>query len=94
MDCYGKLGWLAVCALHVDLGVDEDPAFLSPWILRYHPMNPAIADEPRQNVVRKNWDEMAAWYDEKQGDEGDLWHRTLIDPVLCKWLAASQGYEY
>ena len=23
-----------------------------------------------------------AWYDEKQGDAGDLWHRTLIDPGL------------
>ena len=26
------------------------------------------------------WDEMASWWDEKQGDEGDLWHRALIDP--------------
>jgi ubiquinone/menaquinone biosynthesis C-methylase UbiE len=24
----------------------------------------------------------AAWYDAKQGDSGDLWHRTLIDPGL------------
>ncbi len=24
----------------------------------------------------------AAWYDDKQGDTGDLWHRTLIDPGL------------
>lgn len=23
-----------------------------------------------------------AWYDEKQGDTGDLWHRTVIDPGL------------
>jgi ubiquinone/menaquinone biosynthesis C-methylase UbiE len=23
-----------------------------------------------------------AWYDAKQGDRGDLWHRTLIDPAL------------
>ncbi len=38
-------------------------------------MKPASTDEPGQHVVRKNWDEMAAWYDEKQGDEGDLWHR-------------------
>lgn len=27
-------------------------------------------------------DGFGAWYDEKQGDEGDLWHRTLIDPGL------------
>lgn len=28
------------------------------------------------------WDEMAAYWDELQGDEGDLRHRTLIDPAL------------
>ncbi|MCI4347852.1 MAG: class I SAM-dependent methyltransferase [Thermoplasmata archaeon] len=27
-------------------------------------------------------DGFGAWYDEKQGDSGDLWHRTLIDPGL------------
>ncbi|MFZ0831080.1 MAG: class I SAM-dependent methyltransferase [Thermoplasmata archaeon] len=27
-------------------------------------------------------DGFGAWYDEKQGDTGDLWHRTLIDPGL------------
>lgn len=26
------------------------------------------------------------WYDEKQGDAGDLWHRTLIDPGLFQRL--------
>ena len=31
------------------------------------------------------WDQMATWWDEKMGDEGDLWHRTLIDPTLL-WL--------
>jgi len=25
---------------------------------------------------------MSSWYDKKQGDIGDLWHRTLIDPTL------------
>ncbi|HYK92893.1 MAG TPA: class I SAM-dependent methyltransferase [Thermoplasmata archaeon] len=29
-----------------------------------------------------------AWYDEKQGDTGDLWHRTLIDPGLLQRLGA------
>jgi ubiquinone/menaquinone biosynthesis C-methylase UbiE len=29
---------------------------------------------------------MAAWWDERQGDEGDLWHRTLIDPTLLRML--------
>ncbi|MGC2288682.1 MAG: class I SAM-dependent methyltransferase [Thermoplasmata archaeon] len=27
-------------------------------------------------------DGFGAWYDERQGDTGDLWHRTLIDPGL------------
>ncbi len=56
-------------------------------------MNPASTDEPRQNVVRKNWDEMAAWYDEKQGDEGDLWHRTLIDPALLQVVGNVAGLQ-
>ncbi len=30
------------------------------------------------------WEQMADWYDHKQGDDGDLWHRALIDPVLFK----------
>ena len=30
------------------------------------------------------WDQMADWWDEKQGDEGDLWHRALIDPPLLR----------
>ncbi|MCI4341453.1 MAG: class I SAM-dependent methyltransferase [Thermoplasmata archaeon] len=28
------------------------------------------------------WEDLAEFYDEKQGDTGDLWHRALIDPVL------------
>ena len=53
-------------------------------------MSPQSSDETRQ-VAKKNWDEMAAWYDEKQGDEGDLWHRTLIDPVLLQVLGSVAG---
>ena len=30
------------------------------------------------------WDQMAYWWDEKQGDEGELWHRALIDPQLLR----------
>jgi ubiquinone/menaquinone biosynthesis C-methylase UbiE len=30
------------------------------------------------------WDEMADWWDKQLGDEGDLWHRTLIDPPLIR----------
>ena len=38
-----------------------------------------------------NWEEMAAWWDEQQGDEGDLWHRTLIDPTLFRVLGPVEG---
>ena len=37
------------------------------------------------------WEDMAAWYDEKQGDEGDLWHRSLIDPPLLRLLGSAAG---
>lgn len=37
------------------------------------------------------WDALAVWYDAKQGDEGDLWHRTLIDPALLKVVGAVGG---
>ena len=55
-------------------------------------MNPRSSDETRQ-VARKNWDEMAAWYDEKQGDQGDLWHRTLIDPALLQEVGSVAGLK-
>jgi ubiquinone/menaquinone biosynthesis C-methylase UbiE len=32
------------------------------------------------------WDDLSDWYDEKQGDDGDLWHRALIDPVLLRLI--------
>ena len=31
---------------------------------------------------REELEGFGAWYDEKQGDSGDPWHRTLIDPGL------------
>jgi ubiquinone/menaquinone biosynthesis C-methylase UbiE len=37
------------------------------------------------------WDEMTGWWDEKQGDEGDLWHRTLIDPPLLRLVSEVSG---
>jgi len=33
-------------------------------------------------------DGFGAWYDEKQGDTGDVWHRTLIDPGLFARIGA------
>lgn len=29
-----------------------------------------------------SWRDLAAWYDQKIGDEGDFWHRTFLDPAL------------
>jgi len=37
------------------------------------------------------WDDIAGWYDEKQGDEGDLWHRSLIDPPLLRLVGSVTG---
>ncbi len=37
-----------------------------------------MAPEP----VDDGWADLAEWYDLKQGDTGDLWHRALIDPPL------------
>src|SRR5207244_6974816 len=31
-----------------------------------------------------SWERMAEWYDAKQGDTGDFWHRTLIDPTFLR----------
>ncbi len=32
------------------------------------------------------WEELSDWYDMKQGEEGDLWHRALIDPTVLRLL--------
>ena len=31
---------------------------------------------------RREWSTLADWFDEQQGDAGDLWHRTLIFPGI------------
>ncbi len=38
-----------------------------------------------------SWASLAAWWDEKQGDTGDLWHRSLIDPTLLRVLGHVRG---
>ncbi len=38
-----------------------------------------------------DWDQMVDWWDEKLGDEGDLWHRTLIDPPVIELAGDVQG---
>ena len=32
----------------------------------------------------RDWENLADWYDEKQGETGDLWHRALIDAALVR----------
>jgi ubiquinone/menaquinone biosynthesis C-methylase UbiE len=39
----------------------------------------------------KEWEDLSDWYDKKQGDTGDLWHRTLIDPVLLRLVGDPHG---
>ncbi len=41
----------------------------------------------------RNWEDFAKWWDEKQGDEGDLWHRTLIDPTVLRVLGDISGKD-
>jgi 2-polyprenyl-3-methyl-5-hydroxy-6-metoxy-1,4-benzoquinol methylase len=61
-----------------------------------------VVDEPdtrrRSNIepvdrTTVDWEEMAAWWDEKQGEEGDLWHRTLIDPTLLRVLGPVENLD-
>ena len=40
---------------------------------------------------KDGWEELSDWYDRKQGETGDLWHRTLIDPALFKVLGPCAG---
>jgi len=38
-----------------------------------------------------SWERMAEWYDAKQGDTGDFWHRTLIDPTFLRVVGEIRG---
>jgi ubiquinone/menaquinone biosynthesis C-methylase UbiE len=40
-----------------------------------------------------DWEKLSNWYDKKQGDIGDLWHRTLIDPVLLHVIGSCRGKD-
>jgi ubiquinone/menaquinone biosynthesis C-methylase UbiE len=39
------------------------------------------------------WDDLAEWWDNKQGENGDLWHRTLIDPAVLRILGDVSGKD-
>lgn len=37
------------------------------------------------------WDQMADWWDQQIGEQGDLWHRALIDPPLLRLAGDVNG---
>jgi 2-polyprenyl-3-methyl-5-hydroxy-6-metoxy-1,4-benzoquinol methylase len=37
------------------------------------------------------WDHMAEWWDYRPGEEGDHWHRALIDPPLLRLVGEVSG---
>jgi ubiquinone/menaquinone biosynthesis C-methylase UbiE len=39
----------------------------------------------------QGWEQLSAWYDSKHGETGDLWHRSLIDPVLIHLVGMVNG---
>lgn len=42
-------------------------------------------------MIRRGWDALAAWRDERMGERGDLWHRAIIDPVLLDIVGPVHG---
>ncbi len=38
-----------------------------------------------------SWEALADWYDRKHGDDGDLWHRALIDPPMLRLVGPVEG---
>ncbi len=44
-------------------------------------------------VESVTWDDLAEWYDRKQGEDGDLWHRALIDPALLRRVGDVRGRD-
>ena len=44
-------------------------------------------------MSKRDWATLADWFDENQGDAGDLWHRTLIFPGLLKVIGNVKGRD-
>jgi len=42
-------------------------------------------------MSRGGWDELAAWRDYRMGEEGDLWHRAIIDPTFLRVIGPVRG---
>lgn len=45
----------------------------------------------RSRMIKRGWDALAAWRDERMGERGDLWHRAIIDPVLLDVVGPVRG---
>ena len=41
----------------------------------------------------QTWEELANWWDERMGEDGDLWHRSLIDPTVMRVLGPVSGRD-
>ena len=50
-----------------------------------------ICEEGEGPMDTFGWDQMADWWDQKLGDDGDLWHRTLIDPPVLRLAGEVRG---
>lgn len=44
-------------------------------------------------MSKREWATLADWFDENQGEEGDLWHRTLIFPGILKVIGKVSGRD-
>jgi len=44
-------------------------------------------------MERREWATLADWFDANQGDDGDLWHRTLIFPGILKVIGPVKGRD-
>ncbi len=44
-------------------------------------------------MERREWHEVANWFDENQGDTGDLWHRTIIFPGILRAIGDAAGID-
>jgi ubiquinone/menaquinone biosynthesis C-methylase UbiE len=45
------------------------------------------------SVKLENWEDISDWYDKKQGETGDFWHRALIDPALLRIIGNCRDKE-
>lgn len=42
-------------------------------------------------MALRGWDALARWRDDRMGEEGDLWHRALIDPTFLRLVGRVRG---